>query len=252
MYYPILEIKKSTLKGLILMTILIATHNLSKNYSEASSIINTLLKCLPDVVFLSEFNYKEHKKTIYNRLIDEGYELYLPCEYKQTLTSSCLLAIKNKNTLVTNFEQTKRPKITLSSRYITGKLELVSGDTLHLFFCYAPQLIFKDPKLKKARLEHKRNMIGDMKDFCEEKRGLHVMIAGDFNTDLQDGLDDVHRRDFNDIYEMMIDTEPNKDSTYYKKRLDYALVSSNLKNSHTILLSTPSDHKALVTRIIMS
>ena len=44
MYYPILEIKKSTLKGLILMTILIATHNLSKNYSEASSIIITLLK----------------------------------------------------------------------------------------------------------------------------------------------------------------------------------------------------------------
>lgn len=74
-----------------------------------------------------------------------------------------------------------------------------------------------------------------------------IFVGGDMNSDI-DGKITTCIKEFEQIYEKLIDTDCKKKATWKGKRLDYALVSKTMKSSvNTIPLETQSDHIGLRT-----
>ena len=195
----------------------------------------------PDVIFLSEVSNHLHNKI--NTI--KGYRFIEPVgKISENDTAACLLAIKNEY----QYNEKERCTILVNKRYVEGTLKI--GDfRLECFFAYVPQAYDNTNE----SIFRKRNMLDGIKDFLSENKNELLIIAGDLNTDINDENAKC-KTEFCEILNFTVDTvadESKKESTWNGKRLDYALISSNLGKEYTCtteyVSDTGSDHKGLLT-----
>lgn len=229
----------------------ILQQNICWNNDNVVDMMNVLLKEEPDILLFSEFAPQKHRKTITEYLNKADYKIVMPEAWNSCKLSNqcwytcvCMMAVNNHCGCNIQFEPIKREEIALNLRYIAGTLKFGDMQPLHIFFIHAPQTI----KVNTARMENKAEMIFSAYRFLKEHANTNIFIGGDFNIAM-DGTTTMENL-FKVLYREMIDTDTKKTSTWKNKRLDYALVSSDLKNTvKTTTIETSSDHKALLTEI---
>ena len=229
----------------------ILQQNICRNNDNEVDMINVLLKEEPDILLFSEFDPQKHKKSITEHLNKADYKIVMPeawntCKLfsQRQYTCVCMMAVKNQCGCDIQFEPIKIEEIALNLRYIAGILKFGDMQPLNIFFIHAPQT----SGVNMARIENKAEMIFSAYCFLKEHANTNIFIGGDFNIAM-DGTTTMENL-FKVLYREMIDTDTKKAPTWKNKRMDYALVSSNLKSTvKTTTIKTSSDHKALLTEI---
>ena len=199
-------------------------------------------KC-PDIVFLTEFYYKK-MYAVTQKLFDE-YEFIKPLgmseadEKQSGLFATCVLAIKRNKVI-------KKKQIKLNNmldfRYICIEL-MIGKRKMKMLLMYIPQTLNANNK----RIEQKKKMLDSAREYILKNCDNILFVGGDMNSDI-DKKTTTCISNFNQIYEMMIDTDCEKKATWKDKRLDYALVSGIERDRvKTVPFKTKSDHKGLIT-----
>lgn len=202
----------------------------------------------PDIIFLTEFYYQQ-MYSITQKILKE-YEFIKPVllseeyENRDGLYASCILAIKK---IKVNIGKKFKLSNMLDFRYVCVDLNIKTGEVLEVLkvlLMYVPQT-YNAPKY---RVEQKRKMLISANEYVTKNSNTLIFVGGDMNSDI-DGRTTTCIKEFEQIYEKMIDTDHKKETTWQGKRLDYALVSKTMKNSvkKTIPVETQSDHKGLQT-----
>lgn len=212
-----------------------------QNYEK---LIKEVREKKPDIIFLTEFYYQQ-MYSITQEILEE-YEFIKPVslseedESKDGLYASCILAIKKtKVNISERFELANM----LAFRYICVDLNIKTGKVLKALLMYVPQTY----NAAKYRVEQKRKMLISANKYVTKNSNSLIFVGGDMNSDI-DRRTTACIKEFEQIYEKMIDTDHKKEATWKGKRLDYALVSKTMKNSvNTIPVETQSDHKGLRT-----
>lgn len=131
----------------------------------------------------------------------------------------------------------------LDYRYICADLNIKTGKILKVLLMYVPQTY----NATRYRVEQKRKMLVSANKYITRNSNTLIFVGGDMNSDI-DGKITTCIKEFEQIYEKLIDTDCKKKATWKGKRLDYALVSKTMKSSvNTIPLETQSDHIGLRT-----
>lgn len=214
----------------------ILQQNINQYNPNVPGLTRTLLAQEADVIFLSEYMDCLHHE-LWTSLEENGYTIHRPRPQERSNWRNwliCIAAVKGGCT----FTPRERSGPLLAYRYLEGSF--TNGDRqMELFFLHAPL---------GNRPDYKRGMLSAAGSFLHENREKQAWAGGDFNTELRGGstlLEPLMRQ----VYHSGVDTTSHQ-PTWRDKCLDYALVSSPLVGSRTSLISTSSDHAALVTEIV--
>lgn len=214
----------------------ILQQNIDQYNPDVAGLSQTLLTQGADVIFLSEYMDCRHHG-LWAALEENGYAIHRPKPQERSSWRNwliCIAAVKAGCT----FTPRERSGLLLTYRYLEGSLTK-AGQQVELFFLHAPL---------GNRPDYKRGMLTAAGSFLHENREKQAWAGGDFNTELR-GNSTLFEPLMRQVYRSGVDTTCHQ-PTWRDKCLDYALVSSPLTGSRTSLISTSSDHAALVTEIV--
>lgn len=214
--------------------------------SDFEKLLNRLKKDDPDLLFFSEFRYRDMLATAKKALA--GYRCVLPIEAQKDrdngarsfMRAKAACALFIKESAVTDISVTELSGM-LAYRYICAEIRAYDRTKLKLLLLYVPQTY------QNNRTSSKSVMLRKSALYISRNRYEPLFAGGDMNSDINRANTSCIE-EFAGMYSLLRDTEPLGQPTWYGQRLDYALITNVPGlSAETSVKDTGVSHKALYT-----